>query len=111
MSEVSSYYVALHTKEVVPPAEYATRANLLLELFRTVLTDPTHVSAITHAAKLSNAAVEVEISHNESLSAAAVIELSADSRVPCDKSKLTQLLKSLGPWPHAKIEKRAVPQP
>lgn len=110
MSEVSSYYVALHTKEVVPHESYAKEANKLLELFRTVLSDPTHIAAITHSAKLSSAAVEVEISHNESLSAAAVIELTAEARVQFDKTKLTQLLKSLGPWPNAKIEKRAVPK-
>ena len=106
----TAYYLSVDTKAVIPPDGYSQQAGELLELCRSILTDPPSLSTLTHRAKLTKVDVEVEVSHEGSLSAAAVVELEGTAKITFDKGKFASLLKERGSkWPGAKISKRALP--
>ena len=89
--------------------EYESEAaEAMGEFMRGILTDPSSTAVLTKKAFASAMHSEIDVSliDGNTMQARAVIDLDAETRVPLEKTKLTQSVRKV--YPDARIEKRQI---
>jgi hypothetical protein len=118
MSNLSSYYLAVHTGTDYEPDTYDAAAGALVQMLTAILSSRQQLATITHGARLQSATSEVEVSLDEAsdgsreLVGKAVLDMLAPTKVKLDKAKFSRLVKGhelADRWPSMKIAKKLVP--
>jgi len=106
MSVRSSYLVTVHTGTSFSPEDYAAAAGTMVNALQDTFT--AKMPSLTKRAVMETCHTEAEVAMEETgLVGKCVIDITAEGRVPLDKSNLSRLLKAQLPWA-VKIEKRNV---
>lgn len=106
------YFISLSTAEGFSVEAYTQEAGMMANVFASIFTDTAKIAALTKNARLNGSHAEVDVAQPDGkLVGRAVLEFDADERVPLDKTRLSQMLKSAAPWKSCKVEKRALEEP
>jgi len=116
MSEVSSYFVAVHTGVDYTLDEYDTAAGKLVALLTHILSSRETVSSLI-GVDPESVTSEIEVSLEPSkdgreLVGKAVIDVMCSMKVKFDKPQFSKLVKAMPDaqlWPAMKIAKKQVP--
>ena len=105
-----AYFVSLETKRPFAVDTYADISDQLANALQTILGDLETLRLITHTPTLTDAHVEVEISHEPATTVIArVVVRGTAPKMSFDKTKFTIRVKDLLPFA-VKISKQAIPQ-
>ena len=103
----TSYFISLTAADW--GEDYKVQAGMMANVFVDILSDSTKIASITKNVELSKCHSEVDVGLDESkLVGRAVIEFEAENRVNLDKTKLSQMMRSIAPWSRCKVEKRTI---
>lgn len=112
---ISSYYVEVRTGEDYDTETYDAGAGRLGVMLTTLFADAEAVTQLTKEHSSCKAELEIGLEQTaggRELVAKAVVDVTAEDRVPFDKGKFTKMLKAhpeSEEWPKMRVVKKQVP--